>query len=288
MLCNLCPRHCNSERTDLSGNGFCQSGFLPKVAKIAPFYWEEPCISGDRGSGAIFFSGCTLKCVFCQNYEISAMHHGKYISVRQLADSYKSLENAGVHNINLISGSHFIDAIKNSLLLYKPKIPVVFNCGGYEDLESLKKLEGLVDIYMPDFKYSDDRLAQWYSHAPGYTTIAVRAIEEMIRQTGKPVLNQSHMLTKGVLVRHLILPNHTKNSIGVLDILKEKFGGQILVSLMGQYIPHGKAKEFPKLSRKITKREYDKVAAHLLDLNLDGFMQELTAADEKYIPDWDE
>lgn len=287
MLCNLCPRNCNAERTDKIGNGFCKCTLTPKVARIAPHFWEEPCISGTMGSGAVFFSGCHLKCVFCQNYEISALNNGREITPSELADNYKRLEEQGVHNINLVSACHFIPAVIESFEIYKPKIPIVYNSSGYEKAETLKMLEGLVDIYLPDFKYSDNSLATEYSFAPDYCRTAQSAIDEMIRQVGTPVINDDGIMQKGVIVRHLILPNHTKNSIGVLDILKKRYDEKILVSLMGQYIPHGRADRFEKLSRKITKREYKKVADYLLGLELDGFMQELTSADEKYIPKWD-
>ncbi|MCH5300967.1 MAG: radical SAM protein [Ruminococcus sp.] len=286
MLCTLCPRNCNAVRTDKQCEGFCQSFTLPKVARIAPHFWEEPCISGSNGSGAVFFCGCNLKCVFCQNYEISALNQGKYITVSQLAECYKELEKQGVHNINLVNACHYVFAILESFKIYKPSVPVVYNSSGYEKAETLKLLENSVDIYLPDFKYSDNKLAEEYSSAPDYRETAIEAIDEMVRQKGAPVFDDDGMLKSGVIVRHLILPNHTKNSIGVLEILKERYNNKILVSLMGQYIPHGKASQFKKLSRKITKREYNKVADKLLELELDGFMQELSAADEKFIPKW--
>lgn len=287
MLCNLCPRNCNKERTLYEGKGFCNCSLTPKVARIAPHFWEEPCISGTNGSGAVFFSGCTLKCVFCQNYEISQCNTGKEITPSELAEQFKKLEAQGVHNINLVSACHYVPAVIESLNIYKPKIPVVYNSSGYEKTETLRLLEGLVDIYLPDFKYSDNSLAKSYSSAPDYRQTVQKAIDEMLRQTGNPEFDEKGIMKKGVIVRHLILPNHTKNSIGVLDILKERYDKNILVSLMGQYIPHGKAADFEKLGRKITKREYKKVSEHLLSLGLEGFMQELSSADEKYIPDWD-
>lgn len=285
MQCNLCPRNCNINRNE--NVGFCKSYTNPKIARIAPHHWEEPCISGTKGSGTVFFSGCTLKCVFCQNYEISALNQGREITPYKLSEEYKKLEQLGVHNINLVSACHFIPAILESFEIYKPNIPIVYNSGGYEKAETLKLLDGVVDIYLPDFKYSDDTLAKAYSFAPDYVSTASLAIDEMVRQVGTPVFDDEGIMQKGVIVRHLILPNHTKNSIGVLEILKERYDDKILVSLMGQYIPHGKAMDFEKLSRKITKREYKKVSDKLIELELDGFMQELTSADEKYIPNWD-
>lgn len=285
LRCNLCPRNCNIDRKE--NTGFCKSHINPKIARIAPHFWEEPCISGTKGSGTVFFSGCTLKCVFCQNYEISALNQGTEITPYRLSEEYRKLEQLGVHNINLVSACHYIPAVLESFEIYKPNIPIVYNSGGYEKVETLKMLEGIVDIYLPDFKYSDDTLAKEYSFAPNYVITAKLAIDEMLRQAGTPVFDDNGIMKKGVIVRHLILPNHTKNSIGVLEILKENYDEKILVSLMGQYVPHGKAMDFEKLSRKITKREYKKVSDKLIELELDGFMQELTSADEKYIPTWD-
>lgn len=286
MICNLCPRHCNTERLENNGKGFCRMGYLPKVARIAPHMWEEPCISGTKGSGAVFFSGCTLRCVYCQNYEISAQNNGTVISVNKLADEFKRLENLGVHNINLVSPTPYVQSIIEALDIYKPNIPIVYNCSGYEDLKTLKSLEGYINIYLPDFKYSSNELSKKYSYAENYVEIATKAIKEMIRQTGKAVFNDKGIMEKGTIIRHLVLPNHTKNSIGVLDIIKDNFD-DCMVSLMGQYIPLGKANEFEKLNRKITVREYNKVKNYLFDLGIDGFVQELSSADEKYVPTWD-
>lgn len=261
-------------------------GYLPKVARIAPHMWEEPCISGTMGSGAIFFSGCTLRCVYCQNYEISAQNNGTVISVNKLAEEFKRLENLGVHNINLVSPTPYVHSIIEALNIYKPEIPIVYNSGGYEDLETLKSLEGYVDIYLPDFKYSSNELGKIYSNADNYVEITKNAIREMINQTGKAEFDNNGLMKKGTIIRHLVLPNHTKNSIGVLDIIKDNFEN-CMVSLMGQYVPLGNAVNFEKLKRKITQREYNKVKNYLLDLGLEGFVQELSSADEKYVPTWD-
>ncbi len=260
----------------------------PSVARISPHFWEEPPISGTKGSGAVFFSGCTLGCVYCQNFEISqGSKNFPKVSAETLADEYKKLEESGVHNINLVSATQFLPTVIRSFEIYKPKIPVVYNTGGYERVETLRALEGIVDIWLPDFKYSDNTLAELYSHAPDYREVATEALREMFRQKGKLTIDSEGIAEKGVLVRHLILPGHTKNSMGVLDILKDNFGDSVTVSLMGQYVPHGKASDFKNLGRKITKREYEKVFSHLLNLELDGFAQELEAADESYIPSWD-
>ena len=285
MICNLCPRKCSAERNETEGKGFCGLGTLPRVARVAPHMWEEPCISGEKGSGAVFFSGCTLRCVFCQNYAISANNNGRTIKVSELAEEFKKLEAIGVHNINLVSPTPYIDAIIEALEIYRPKIQIVYNSSGYENVETLRRLEGYVDIYLPDFKYADDELAVGYSKAPNYVETATNAVKEMLRQTGEPVFD-GEMMRSGVIVRHLVLPNHTKNSVRCLEHISENFKGA-LVSLMGQYTPVYKALENEKLNRKITRREYDKVKSKLFELELDGFAQELSSADEKYIPSWD-
>lgn len=287
MICNLCPRKCNACRTEHQGNGFCGAGTLPVVARVAPHFGEEPCISGTKGSGTVFFSGCTLKCVYCQNYEISDGHKGRAVTPKELADCYKRLEQQGVHNINLVTADHYVNAVAESLDIYKPSIPVVYNCSGYTSPKTLSILDGLVDIYLPDFKYSDDALAKKYSSAPNYVNTASAAIKEMIFQVGTPVIDEDGMMKKGVIVRHLILPSHTKNSLGVLDIIKRSYDKQVLVSLMCQYVPVNKAHDFPKINRTITRREYDKVKSELYALGLDGFTQDLTSASTDFIPDWD-
>lgn len=289
MICNLCPRKCGAVRTAHSGNGFCKMGELPVVARVAPHYGEEPCISGTKGSGTVFFSGCTMRCVYCQNYEISNEDGGRTITPERLAECYKELEDKGVHNINLVTADHFAHAVVKSLEIYKPRIPIVYNCSGYTSPKTLSMLDGLVDIYLPDFKYADDFLAVKYSSAPNYVNTAVAAIHEMTFQVGLPQFDDDGIMKKGVIVRHLILPAHTKNSLEVLDIVKRRFGDQVLLSLMCQYIPMGKVSdsEFSRINRIITRREYDKVKLEMMRLGIDGFTQELSSADESYVPEWD-
>lgn len=289
MICNLCPRKCGAVRTAHSGNGFCKMGELPVVARVAPHYGEEPCISGTKGSGTVFFSGCTMRCVYCQNYEISNEDGGRTITPERLAECYKELEDKGVHNINLVTADHFAHAVVKSLEIYKPRIPIVYNCSGYTSPKTLSMLDRLVDIYLPDFKYADDFLAVKYSSAPNYVNTAVAAIHEMTFQVGLPQFDDDGIMKKGVIVRHLILPAHTKNSLEVLDIVKRRFGDQVLLSLMCQYIPMGKVSdsEFSRINRKITRREYDKVKLEMMRLGIDGFTQELSSADESYVPEWD-
>ena len=287
MICRLCPRECGAERSLESGKGYCRQGTLPKVARIAPHYWEEPCISGERGSGAVFFSGCVMSCVFCQNAKISTGGYGKIISVKELSEHIRRLEDMGVHNINLVSPTPYIESIIECFEMYKPKIPIVYNTGGYEKVETLKRLEGIVDIYLPDMKYARGDVAKKYSYAENYPEIALKAISEMVRQTGKPEFDTDGMMKKGVIVRHLILPQNTKNSIMVLDLLKENFGDEILVGLMAQYTPLGNAEKFPEINRKITSREYAKVLEYFEETGLDGFVQELSSAKKDYVPEFD-
>lgn len=285
-ICDLCPRNCHAERFAEYGKGYCQCGTLPKIARAEPHYWEEPCISGKNGSGTIFFSGCVLSCVFCQNHKISMNHYGKILTVKELSEQVKKLEDRGVHNINLVSPTPYIDSIIACFELYKPKIPIVYNTGGYEKAETIKKLDGIIDIYLPDLKYQNPELSLRYSKAGNYFEYASEALKEMVQQTGKPVFDESGMMQKGTMVRHLILPKNTKNSIEVLSWLDKELGDSILVSLMGQYLPLNDLENYPEINRKITKREYDKVLDFLSELNLDGFAQELDSAKESYIPEF--
>ena len=285
MLCNQCPRECNIERGE-HRYGRCGVGALPKVARIAPHYDEEPIISGTNGAGTIFFSGCNMRCVFCQNYDISAMAEGKTLTPYQLSEEYKRLESMGVHNIELVTPSHYVDAIIESFEIYKPNLPIVYNSSGYDKVETLKKLDGIIDIYLPDFKYSDSALAKRLSDCPDYPSVAEKAIDEMIRQCPDTVF-EDNLMKRGVIIRHLVLPSHTKNSIGVLELIKRNWGTDIPISLMAQYMPAGKAGDHPDINRKLTKREYRKVLDKMYELELDGYAQELEAADKKYVPEWD-
>lgn len=284
--CTLCPRNCGAKRFAEYGSGYCKMGALPKISRAAPHMWEEPCISGERGSGTIFFTGCTMSCVFCQNYKISAGGEGKVITVKELSEQYRRLEDMGVHNINLVSPTPYIDSIIEALDIYRPKVPIVYNTGGYEKAETLKRLEGMIDIYLPDLKYISSEKSRKYSGAGDYFEYASKAIEEMVRQTGRPFFDDDGMMLRGTIVRHLILPSNTKNSVEVIRYLDKAFGDSILVSLMGQYIPEGRAEDHPEINRTITQREYDKVLRVLWDTSLDGFAQELDSANKKYIPEF--
>lgn len=284
--CTLCPRRCGVDRT--AGQcGFCGMTDKLKIARAAPHYWEEPVISGQTGSGTVFFSGCTLGCVFCQNEEISHRQYGKEISSGKLREIFEQLIEDGVQNINLVTPTHFLPSILPALQPKLP-VPVVCNCGGYESVETLKQLEGLVDIYLPDFKYSDNALAKRLSSAPDYAETAAAAIAEMYRQVGA-VQTEDEQMTRGVLVRHLILPGQIDNSLGVLDWFADHFPhGEVLFSLMSQYVPMGKAKTMEGLDRPITELEYDAVQSYMMLLGIEnGFTQDFQSATEAYVPQWD-
>lgn len=284
--CNLCPRKCNTQRKALTdnGKGFCNMGENPVIARAALHFWEEPPISGTKGSGTVFFSGCNLKCVFCQNEDISAGCFGKEITIERLREIYSDLINQGAHNINLVTGTHFINAIAKSLKEPLP-VPVVYNCGGYESISSLKLLEGKVQIYLPDLKYADDDLAVKYSDAPDYFKTATAAIKEMYRQVGDYEFDENGIMTKGVIIRHLILPNNLENTKKVIDWVRESFDdGQVLFSLMSQFTPN-KTCKIPELSRRLTQDEYDEIENYLYNSGIEeGFFQELSSAKEEYIP----
>jgi putative pyruvate formate lyase activating enzyme len=283
--CTLCPRRCGARREEASGSGFCGMGANPVIARAAFHFWEEPCISGTRGSGTVFFTGCSMKCIFCQNYQISTKKEiGRSVSVEELADIFERLVAQGAHNINLVNPTHFALPIAQALRLKKLSVPVVYNSGGYENVETLEMLDGLIDVYLPDFKYADNAPAQKYSDAPNYVENAKAAILEMVRQTGKAQFNADGLMTRGTIVRHLILPGNTRNSIAALDWLSKNLPEGVLVSLMAQYIPCGRAVDFPEINRRISKREYQKVQNYLFECGLDGFVQEMKSASQSFIP----
>lgn len=283
--CALCPRQCGIDRTK-GEVGFCREPDKIFAARAAAHYWEEPLISGSFGSGAVFFSGCTLKCCFCQNGVISQQNLGKEITSEHLREIFLRLIDDGVQNINLVTPTHFLPSILPALTPKLP-VPVVYNCGGYERVETLKELDGLVDIYLPDMKYSDARLASRLSAAPDYVETAKAAIKEMYRQVGSAVI-EDEQLQRGMIVRHLILPGFLDNSLGVLDWFAETFPkGDVLFSLMSQYVPMGKAKDLPPLNRSVTEEEYDAVLSYLDFLGIEnGYTQDFSAASEDYIPDF--
>lgn len=288
-VCNICPRKCNAERLPLAenGEGFCGLGGAPKIARAALHFWEEPPISGENGSGTVFFSGCNLGCIFCQNKKISRGRFGKTVTPERLREIYEELINKGAHNINLVTPTHFADAVLASL---EPKlsVPVVYNCGGYESVETLKRFEGKIQIYLPDVKYSDNALAKKYSAAPDYFETAKEAVKEMYRQTGKYDIGDDGIMKKGVIIRHLILPGQLENTKKVIDWVKNEFApGEVLFSLMSQFTPV-EGCNTDELYRRLTKDEYSEIADYLFESGIeDGFMQELSSAKEEYIPPFD-
>ena len=283
--CTLCPRRCGADRTN-GQLGFCRQADKIYAARAAAHYWEEPVISGSFGSGAVFFSGCTLKCLFCQNGVISQENLGKEISTAHLREIFLKLIDDGVQNINLVTPTHFLPSTLPALTPKLP-VPVVYNCGGYERVETLRELEGLVDIYLPDMKYSDPKLAGILSAAPDYVEIAKAAITEMYRQVGSAVI-EDEIMQRGMIVRHLMLPGELDNTLGVLDWFSETFPkGDVLFSLMSQYVPMGKAKTMPPYDRRSTEDEYDAALSYLELLGIEnGFTQDFSAATEEYIPDF--
>ena len=280
--CNLCPRRCGVDRTR-GQTGFCGAGDLALVAKTMLHKWEEPALAGSGGSGAIFFGGCTLGCRYCQNMAISGRPVGKPMDAAELRREMENLIAKGAENIDLVTPTHYLPTIFPALSPKLP-VPIVYNCGGYERVETLQKLEGLVDIYLPDLKYADNALAKALSGAKDYFAVATAAIREMVRQTG-PVQWEGEKVTKGVIVRHLILPGCVENSLKVLDWLGENFApGEILVSLMRQYTPMGNLNA--PFDRRVTDEEYDAVLSWMFLNDLEGFTQEAEAAEERFIPDF--
>ena len=289
-FCSDCPRRCGALRGSVSGGGICASPCLPVIARAAPHFGEEPCTSGLKGSGTIFFSGCNLRCVFCQNREISRpASTGETVSVRRLRDIMLRLRDEGVHNINLVTPTHFSRAIAEALDGLELGIPVVWNSSGYESVETLRMLDGLVQVYMPDFKYADAALSRKYSAAPDYPEIALAAIREMYRQRGKYKLSGGGMLVSGVLVRHLILPEQELDSMNVIDLISDNFpAGSILFSLMSQYTPMPGLERFPELQRRVDTVSARHLYKYMLSCGLtEGYWQDESSATDEMIPDFD-
>ncbi len=286
--CTLCPRRCAAQRTPTSGRGYCGMPSWPVLARAALHYGEEPCISGTRGSGTVFFSGCTLRCLFCQNRPISREGVGQPVSPARLADIFRELEAAGAHNINLVSPTPYIFAILQALELYRPSLPIVYNTSGYERPETLRLLEGAVDVYLPDLKYVDRELSGRLSGAADYFDFASQAIDEMARQTGPMMLDADGMAVRGTMVRHLLLPGHTRSSFEVLDWLAGHHADDVWVSLMFQYTPMDGGYPYSELNRRATARECRKVWEHLTALGLtNGYVQDRSSAGKGFIPAFD-
>ncbi|MDD5901652.1 MAG: radical SAM protein [Lachnospiraceae bacterium] len=301
MECILCPRHCPVDR-QAGERGFCGMTEEVLVARVAPHYWEEPCISGTSGSGTVFFSGCNLRCVYCQNRVIAAGRLGRRMSVPQLAEAFMSLQRQGCHNINLVTPSHFVPQIARALRLAKLTIPVVYNTSSYECVETLRLLDGLVDIYLADFKYMDKERAKRYSHAEDYSETAKLALEEMVRQTRSAVYEKDGrvipdateypdgaLMKRGVIVRHLLLPDGVEEAKQVLRYLYETYGDVIAISIMNQYTPLPYVAAYHELNRQVTEEEYEEVVEFALELGIGhGFLQEGQAASESFIPEFTE
>ena len=289
IKCSECPRLCNAERDLQSGAGFCRSGLLPRVARAAPHFGEEPCISGSRGSGTVFFSGCNLKCVFCQNEKISSGGFGQTITAAELADIFRRIEDNGLHNISLVTASHFVHPVIEALELAKPRIPVVWNSSGYDSIDALKRLDGYISVYMPDLKYLNSTLSKEYSSASDYPEVALAAIDEMYRQIGSYVLDSDGILKKGLLIRHLVLPGSIDNTLDVIDMVAERFPKKdVIFSLMSQYTPVGNLSAHPNLQRTLSFDEYERVESYLNYSGIEsGYMQGLDSATDEYIPPFD-
>ena len=286
-ICNACPRKCNVERNiGEFSRGFCKMPYNVVLARASLHLWEEPVISGKRGSGAIFFSGCNLRCVFCQNYEISHENFGKQVSKFEFVDIVKNLENQGAHTINLVNPTHFVPFIKEVFSEYKPSVPVVYNTGGYDDVESIRSLQGLIDVYLPDLKYFDSDVSKKYSNAENYFEKASKAVLEMQRQVGKSVIKDG-IMQKGMIIRHLVLPKNTDQSIKILRWIKDNLPIDTYISLMSQYVPYVKT-EYKELNRRIVTAEYQKVIDEFERLGFEnGFMQERSSAQTDFIPKFD-
>lgn len=285
--CNLCHYNCNVNRNEKLG--FCKCKILPKIALANIHNWEEPCISGTRGSGTVFFSGCNLKCVFCQNHQISRENFGKEITVNRLAEIFIELQNQKVHNINLVSPTPYVPQIIEAIKIAKSNglsIPIVYNTNSYENLETIKSLNGYIDIYLPDLKYFDDEIAIKYSNAKDYFNTASLAISEMVKQVGQAKFDEHGIMKKGVIVRHLIIPGQILQTKRILNWIKQNLPRDTYISIMAQYFPTYKAKDFLEINHKITKQEYNFVTSMIEDFE-NGYIQELGEHEEEYVPNFD-
>ncbi len=291
MGCTLCPRNCNADR-EKNERGYCGETASIRAARASLHMWEEPCISGKTGSGTVFFSGCPLKCVFCQNSSIATNQTGKTISVKRLSEIFLELQEKGACNINLVTPTHFVPQIASALHMAKSdglSVPIVYNTGSYENVDTLRLLEGLVDIYLPDLKYFSSALSSRYSNAPDYFSVACAAISEMYRQVGKPIFDEhTGLMKKGLIVRHLLLPTCLEDSKKVMDYLYNTYHDDIYISIMSQYTPMGNFPKMPELNRKVSGREYNSLVDYCINLGIEnGFIQEEDVASESFIPPFD-
>lgn len=283
MQCTLCPRRCGAQRTESSGSGFCRLPETMLIARVAPHLWEEPPISGQRGTGAVFFSGCTLRCAYCQNGDISHRNAGRPFTVQQLVESMRRLVDAGMQTVSFITATPYVPQILDALNLYRPPVPLVWNTSGYESVETLRLLDGVIDVYLPDLKHHSAAMGKLCAQAPDYFDCASAAITEMVRQTGLPQYDAEGIMTRGTLIRHLILPGLTGESIRLLNWVKESLPEGVPVSLMRQYIPCNDV-AIKGLDRPLTAREYHRVRDHMLALELPGFLQEAVSASRDFVP----
>lgn len=288
--CLLCPRECGTDR-NINKTGFCGETSQLRVGRAALHFWEEPCISGERGSGTVFFSGCNLRCCYCQNYNLSRGSEGIPINTQRLSEIFLNLQQQGAHNINLVTAEHFAPDIKAAIIRAREtglNIPVILNSSGYVSLKALEILKDVIDIYLVDFKYMDNELAKNYSMAQNYSDVAKAALSEMIRLAGEVKLDDAGMLRRGVLVRHLCLPTHTDDSKRVIKYVFETYGKKVLLSIMSQYTPKGSCSRFPELSRKLSEDEYDGIIDFCLDIGIEeAYIQDGEAASESFVPKFD-
>ena len=287
--CEICPHKCKVNRTN-NQVGRCKSKNTVKVAKASVHNFEEPCISKINGSGTVFFSNCNLNCVFCQNYEISQQGVGKEITIKELSEVFLKLQNENVNNINLVTPTSYVPQIVEAIKIAKSKglkIPIVYNTNSYENVETLKLLEGYIDIYLPDLKYAENNLGKQYSNINNYFEIATKAIKEMYRQVGNIEFDENGIAKKGIIIRHLVMPNHVENSKKVLQWIKDNMPDEIFVSVMNQYFPTYKAKEFKDINRKLTNREMKKIEEFIYSLNFkNGYIQDTEKNEQQYVPNW--
>lgn len=289
IKCKVCPHNCKVNRIN-NEIGRCRASANVKIALVSLHYYEEPCISGEKGSGTVFFSNCNMNCKFCQNYEISAEGKGKDISIEELADTFLDLQEKEANNINLVTPTIYAYQIIEAIKIAKSKglkIPIIYNSNGYESIDTLKKLEGYIDVYLPDLKYYYDDIAIKYSGVKNYFKVATEAIKEMYRQAGAPKLNENGIIQKGLIIRHLVLPNNIENSKKVLSWIKNNIDSRVYVSIMAQYFPCYKAKDIDELKRKLTIEEYEEIENFVYELDItNGYMQELGDNEEQYVPNF--
>lgn len=288
--CKLCPKNCSVNR--LNGKiGFCKCRDLIDVARVSLHMWEEPCITGTNGSGTVFFSGCNLNCVFCQNHEISQEGIGKSITIRRLSEIFLEEQERGAHNINLVSPTHFVPQIIESIKIARKnglKLPIAYNSNGYENVSTIKELSGYIDIYMPDLKYMNDKYAIKYSHAKDYFKFASKAIDEMVKQNPKPVFDNNGLMTKGVIIRHLMLPGLLFDSKKIIDYIYNKYGDNVYISIMNQYTPMFKSKDYPEINKPLNPKHYDSLINHCINLGIkNAFIQEEGTVKESFVPHFD-